>query len=114
MDSFSTILFTLTAYMPDLIGLGIALIMLLGSARPGVARRNAVVGVVIMVISTMARMGLTFYQNSIFASGAATGDVAGMLNLFMALHVALNLITIAGLLMVVWALCRATRANTAS
>ena len=97
MDSFSTILFALTAYLPDLIGLGIALIMLLGSARPGVARRNAVVGVIIMAISTMARMGLTFYQNSIFASGAATGDVAGMLNLFMAMHVALNLITIAAL-----------------
>lgn len=110
MDSFSTILFTLTAYMPDLIGLGIALIMLLGSAKPGRERRNAVVGVTIMVVSTLARMGLTFYQNSIFASGAATSDVAGMLNLFMAVHTALNLITIAGLLMVVWALCRATRA----
>jgi hypothetical protein len=109
MDSFSTLLFTLTAYMPDLIGLGIALIMLLGSARPGRERRNALVGIAIMAISTLARMGLTFYQNSIFASGAASSDVAGMMNLFMSVHTALNLITIAGFLMVVWALCRATR-----
>ena len=110
MDSFSTLLFTLTAYMPDLIGLGIALTTLLCSSRPVLERRDALVGIAIMVVSTLARMGLTFYQNSIFASGAASSDVAGMMNLFMAVHTALNLITIAGFLMVVWALCRATRA----
>ena len=110
MNSFSTLLFTLTAYLPDLIGLGIALIMQLGSARPGRERRNALVGIAIMAISTLARLGLTFYQNAIFASGAASSDVAGMMNLFMSVHTALNLITIAGFLMVVWALCRATRA----
>ena len=48
--------------------------------------------------------------SSTTSTGAAASDVAGMLNLFMAVHTALNLITIAGLLMVVWALCRATRA----
>ncbi|MBX3711782.1 MAG: hypothetical protein KF800_07460 [Lysobacter sp.] len=113
MSSFSTLLFTLSAYLPDLIGLGIALIMLLGSARPGRERRNALVGIAIMAISILARLGLTFYQNAIFASGAATSDVAGMMNLFMSVHTVLNLITIAGFLMVVWALCRATRAADA-
>jgi hypothetical protein len=103
---------TLLAYsLPELFGLAIALALLATSARPGPARRLGMIGIGAMLGVSLLGLGLSVYQQILIANAA--GDhvsIQRMFSLLSAIRIALNLISMGGLLAVVWGLCSATRA----
>lgn len=107
MSSIHTLIFVLSAYIPDLLGIVIGLTMVLGLARPGPERTLAVVGLSLLLTSTLLRLGLTFAQNAMLARAGSTGDLSHTLLMFTGVHVLLNLLGLAGLLTLVHGFCRA-------
>jgi hypothetical protein len=103
---------TLLAYsLPELFGLGIALALLATNARPGPARRLGLIGIGAMLGVSLLGLGLSVYQQILIANAA--GDhvsIQRMFSILSAVRIALNLISMGGLLAVVWGLCTATRA----
>lgn len=102
---------TLLAYsLPELFGLGIALALLGTTARPGSARRLGLIGISAMLGVSLLGLGLGIYQQILIANAA--GDhvsIQRMFSILSAIRIALNLISMGGLLAVVWGLCTATR-----
>ena len=109
MSSLNTVFFVLSAYVPDLLGLAIALTMLLGMAHKGRDRRLGVIGIVVMLLSTVTRLGLTILQNAMLASETSSNAIGSNLALFSTVHLALNIIGVFGMLLLVYGLCRATK-----
>lgn len=107
MSSIHAAVFVLSAYIPDLLGIVIGLTMVLGLARSGPERRLAVVGLSLLLASTLLRLAATFLQNAMLADAAGTAHVGEILNRFIAVHVLLNLLGVAGLLTLVYAVCKA-------
>lgn len=103
---------TLLAYsLPELFGLGIALALLTTTARPGPARRIGLIGIGAMLGVSLLGLGLGVYQQILIANAA--GDhvsIQRMFSILSAVRIALNLVSMGGLLAVVWGLCSATRA----
>jgi hypothetical protein len=103
---------TIFAYsLPELFGLGIALALLATSARPGPARRLGLIGIGAMLCVSLLGLGLGIYQQILIANAA--GDhvsIQRMFSILSAVRIALNLVSMGGLLAVVWGLCSATRA----
>ena len=103
---------TLLAYsLPELFGLGIALALLATTARPGPARRLGLIGIGAMLGVSLLALGLGVYQQILIANAA--GDhvsIQRMFSILSAVRIALNLVSMGGLLAVVWGLCAATRA----
>ena len=103
---------TLLAYsLPELFGLGIALALLTTTARPGPARRLGLIGIGAMLGVSLLGLGLGIYQQILIANAA--GDhvsIQRMFSILSAVRIALNLVSLGGLLAVVWGLCTATRA----
>ena len=103
---------TLLAYsLPELFGLGIALALLGTTARPGPARRLGLIGIGAMLGVSLLGLGLGIYQQILIANAA--GDhvsIQRMFSILSAVRIVLNLVSMAGLLAVVWGLCTATRA----
>lgn len=103
---------TLFAYsLPELFGLGIALALLATSARPGAARRLGLIGIGAMLCVSLLGLGLGIYQQILIAN--AVGDHVSIQRIFSilsAVRIVLNLISMGGLIAVVWALCSASRA----
>lgn len=103
---------TLLAYsLPELFGLGIALALLATTARPGPARRLGLIGIGAMLGVSLLGLGLGIYQQILIANAA--GDhvsIQRMFSILSAVRIALNLVSMGGLLAVVWGLCTATRA----
>lgn len=110
MGSMTQWLNLLAYSLPELFGLGIAIALLATSARPGPARRLGLIGVGAMSIAAIIGLGMNIYQTVMLASMA--GDHESMQRMFVflgAIRIALNLVSMGGLLAVVWALCGATR-----
>ena len=103
---------TIFAYsLPELFGLGIALALLATTARPGPARRLGLLGIGAMLCVSLLGLALGIYQQILIANAA--GDhvsIQRMFSILSAVRIALNLISMGGLLAVVWALCSASRA----
>jgi hypothetical protein len=103
---------TLLAYsLPELFGLGIALALLATNARPGPARRLGMIGIGAMLCVSLLGLGLSVYQQMMIANAA--GDhvsIERMFSVLSAIRIVLNLVSLGGLLAVVWGLCTATRA----
>lgn len=103
---------TLLAYsLPELFGLGIALALLTTTARPRPARRLGLIGIGAMLGVSLLALGLGIYQQILIANAA--GDhvsIQRMFSILSAVRIALNLVSLGGLLAVVWGLCTATRA----
>ena len=106
--------FTLFAYsLPELFGFGIALALLATNARAGAARRLGMIGIGAMLCVSLLGLGLGIYQQILIANANAAGDhvsIQRMFSILSAVRIALNLISMGGLLAVVWGLCTATRA----
>lgn len=102
---------TLLAYsLPELFGLGIALALLTTTAKPGPARRLGLIGIGAMLCVSLLGLGLGIYQQILIANAA--GDhvsIQRMFSILSAVRIALNLVSMGGLLAVVWGLCSATR-----
>jgi hypothetical protein len=103
---------TLLAYsLPELFGLGISLALLATNARPGPARRLGMIGIGAMLCVSLLGLGLSVYQQMMIANAA--GDhvsIERMFSVLSAIRIVLNLVSLGGLLAVVWGLCTATRA----
>lgn len=103
---------TLLAYsLPELFGLGFALALLATNARRGPARRFGLIGIGAMLGVSLLGLGLSIYQQILIANAA--GDhvsIQRMFSILGAVRIALNLVSMGGLLAVVWGLCTATRA----
>ena len=104
MSSINTLIYVLSAYIPDILGIVIGLMMLLGMARPSAERRLGVIGLALMLVATLVRLGATFAQNAMLASGGTLNDT---MTLFIGIHVLLNLLSVAGLLTLVYGFCKA-------
>lgn len=102
---------TLLAYsLPELFGLGIALALLTTTARPGPARRLGLIGIGAMLCVSLLGLGLGIYQQILIANAA--GDhvsIQRMFSILSAARIMLNLVSMGGVLTVVWGLCTATR-----
>lgn len=103
---------TLLAYsLPELFGLGIAIALLATNARPGPARRLGLIGIGTMSLAVIAGLGLNIYQQIMLANMAGEhASIPRMFAVLGAIRVALNVVSMGGLLALVWALCTATRA----
>lgn len=97
--------------IPELLALGVAFALLAGNARPGAGRRLGMIGIAVMLVASLAGLALNVAQS--FALQVAGGDVHRMLSVLTSLRVLLNVLSLAGLLTVVWGLCRATRETPA-
>jgi ferric-dicitrate binding protein FerR (iron transport regulator) len=101
----------LLAYsLPELFGLGIALALLATNARQGPARRLGLLGIGLMLVAAVLGMGLSVYQQLMIANANDAASALGrMFSIVGGIRVVLNLVSIGGLLAVVWGLCVATR-----
>lgn len=97
--------------IPELLALGVAFALLASNARPGAGRRLGMIGIAAMLVASLAGFALNVAQS--FALQTAGGDVHRMLSVLTSLRVLLNVLSLAGLLTVVWGLCRATRETPA-
>lgn len=103
---------TLLGYaLPELFALGIAIALLTTNARPGPGRRLGLIGIGVMLVAAFAGTGIGIVQqlwiNDYGAQSSA--DLSRMFSMLAMVRVAINLVSMAGLLTVVWGLCRATR-----
>lgn len=108
MGDFGIWLSTLGYALPELLGMGIALALLLASARPGHGRRIGLIGLGAMIAASLLSVGLVIVQNL-----ALRGDGAGSLSqtfaFFSMAHVVLNVLSMGGLVTLVWGLCVQTQ-----
>jgi hypothetical protein len=92
--------------IPELLAMGVALALLAGNARPGPGRRLGLIGISVMLAAAVAGIALSVVQS--FALQHADGDIPRMLGAMTSVRVLLNMVSLAGLLTIVWGLCRHT------
>lgn len=112
MDTFLIPALTTLGYsLPELLACGIALAMLWSAARPGKARRLGLIGIGLMLGCAVLQLGLGLYQN--WAIHSLAGDSATQLSTIFArlgaVRMLINCVSLAGLVMIAWGLCKATR-----
>jgi hypothetical protein len=91
--------------LPELFALGVAIVLLLTSARPGPSRQLGLIGIGVMLGASCAGLALSLLQGFSLSGGG------GMSSAFTVLRTLINVCSLGGLLCVVWALCRATQAG---
>jgi hypothetical protein len=82
---------------------------LANSARPGRARNLGMLGVGLMLGCALLRLALSLAQTQFYASSSTAEDIQRGVALFSGAHMLLNLVSLGGLLVLIWALCRATQ-----
>ena len=112
MDSLLIPALTTLGYsLPELLACGVALAMLWTSARAGKPRQLGLIGIGLMFACALVQLALGLYQNWVIHSLA--GDSAAHIGTIFAqlgiVRLLVNCVSLAGLLMVVWGLCKATR-----
>jgi apolipoprotein N-acyltransferase len=95
--------------LPEFLGLGLALVLLFSNARPGPGRKLGLIGISLMLGASLIGFGLSVLQ--ILWVQNAQGTIQEMFQALNAARVLLNVVSMAGLVTVVWGLCRATQAN---
>ncbi len=102
---------TLGYAFPELLACGIALAMLWSAARPGKARQFGLIGAGLMLACALLQLALGLFQNWMIqaANNGAATDLSRIFNGLGAVRMLVNCISLAGLLMIVWGLCRATQ-----
>jgi len=110
MDDIGMWLSTLGYALPELLGMGIALALLLTSARPGHGRRIGLIGLSTMIVAAVLSIGLVILQNLAVRSGDS-GNLTRFFALFSMAHVLLNVVSMGGLVTLVWGLCVQTRVD---
>ena len=99
---------TMAAYaLPEFFGLGLALVLLMSNARQGAGRKLGLIGILLMLGASLIGFGLSILQ-ALWIRNAG-GTIQDMFQAVSAARVLLNVISMAGLVTVVWGLCRATR-----
>ncbi len=97
--------------LPELFALGIALALLGTNARPGAGRRLGLIGTGVMLLASLAGFALGIGQQWWMQrlADSSSVDIGRIYSMFGAVRIAINIVSMAGLLTVVWGLCRATR-----
>ena len=108
MGDFGIWLSTLGYALPELLGMGIALALLLTSARPGHGRRIGLIGLGAMIAASLLSVGLVIVQNLALRGDGAAG-LSQAFAVFSLAHVALNVVSMGGLVTLVWGLCVQTQ-----
>ena len=103
MGDFGMWLGTLGYALPELLGMGIALALLLTSARPGHGRRIGLIGLGAMIVAATLSIALVIVQN--LAVRNADGGLSQAFAVFSMAHVVLNVLSMGGLVTLVWGLC---------
>lgn len=115
MDSTSLIqVLTIFGYaLPELLGCGIALAMLLSGARPGPGRKQGVTGLALMLGSVMISLLLSLWQNwfvhARLDAGDSTVEIAHFYAAMSVARILCKLVYMAGLLLLAWGFCRASK-----
>lgn len=112
MDSFLISALTTLGYsFPELLACGIALAMLWTAARPGKPRQLGLIGVGLMLACALLQFALGLYQSwMIQAASAGTGtELTAVFARIGIVRILVNCVSLAGLVVIVWGLCRATR-----
>ncbi|HET6783607.1 MAG TPA: hypothetical protein VFH12_07200 [Pseudoxanthomonas sp.] len=112
MGSFLIPALTTLGYsLPELLACGIALAMLWSAARPGKPRQLGLIGIGLMLGCAVLQLALGLYQNWVIHSLA--GDSATQISTIFArlgaVRMLINCVSLAGLVMIAWGLCKATR-----
>lgn len=113
MDSFLIPALTTLGYaLPELLACGIALAMLWTAARPGKARQLGLIGIGLMLTCALLQLAVGLYQNWVISTAA---DSAVQISMIFArlgiVRMLINCVSLAGLVMIAWGLCKATRAE---
>lgn len=107
MGNFGMWLSMLGYALPELLGLGIALALLLINARPGHGRRIGLIGLGAMIVAATLSIALVIAQN--LAVRNADGGLSQAFAFFSMAHVVLNVLSMGGLVTLVWGLCVQTQ-----
>lgn len=112
MDSLLIPALTTLGYaLPELLACGIALAMLWTSARAGKPRQLGLIGIGLMFACALLQLALGLYQNWVIHTLA--GDSAARIGTIFAqlgiVRLLINCVSLAGLVMIVWGLCKATK-----
>ena len=107
---------TLGYSLPELLGGGIALAMLWTTARAGKPRQLGLLGVGLMLSATLVQLGLSLYQNWMIQSSydGSMVDLNQLFQLVGIVRVLINCISVTGLVLVAWGLCKATQQQPAA
>ncbi|MEO6519619.1 MAG: hypothetical protein ABIO17_11615 [Pseudoxanthomonas sp.] len=102
---------TLGYSFPELLAGGIALAMLWSAARPGKARQLGLIGAGLMLTCALLQLALGLFQTWMIqaANNGAATDISRIFSGLGAVRMLVNCTSLAGLLMIVWGLCRATQ-----
>ena len=116
MDPFLVSALTTIGYsFPELLACTIALAMLWSSARPGKPRQLGLIGICLMLVCALLQLALGLYQNWVISSAV---DSATLISTIFAqlsiVHMLVNCVSLAGLVMIAWGLCKATRQSDAT
>lgn len=110
MDGMGMQLLTMVGYqLPELIAALVALALLWTSAQSGPARSKGIAGVGLVLFSVICRFGVSVLQTWMLQQRDA---VLNLQHFFAAMGIAgmlLNVLSAAGLVLIVWGLCQATR-----
>lgn len=115
LASFVVAALTSSAYvLPELLACGIGLAMLWTSAAPGRARSLGLAGIGLMLGCALLQLALGLNQQwTLHALQASDGyaDIGALMGVLNGVRVLVNCISMAGLVLLAWALCKATRAT---
>ena len=104
---------TMLGYLlPQIAACGIGFALLWTSARPGPPRQHGLLGIALISATVLLHAAIGVYQTWLIAHAADSG--AGLSTLMSALGVArflINCVSAVGLVLLVQALCQATRTN---
>lgn len=113
MDSFLIPALTTLGYaLPELLACGIALAMLWAAARPGKPRQLGLIGIGLMLACALLQLGLGLYQTWVIQAASEEGSSMGISMVIARLSIVrmlLNCVSLTGLVMIAWGLCKATR-----
>lgn len=111
--SLMRVLTTLGYALPELLACAIALALLWSSAQAGKPRTVGLWGVGLMLACAVLQLGIGFYQNWMIDSmqGDSSGALTRMFALMGSVRLLVNCVSLTGFVLVVWALCQATRTH---
>jgi hypothetical protein len=102
--------------LPELLACGIALALLWTTARAGKPRLFGLMGVGLMLAGALLQLGLSLYQNWMIQSSydGSTVDLAQALGMLGIVRLLIHCVSISGLVLLAWGLCKATQTDAVS
>jgi hypothetical protein len=110
MDGLGMQLLTMAGYqLPELIAALVALALLWTSAHPGAARTYGMAGVGLVLFAGICRFAMSVLQTWTISNATVVSDMQHLFAVMGIVGMLLNALSAAGLVLIVWGMCRATR-----